>query len=87
MLFLIPAAFDFPVSKWDILVRLGFGFCDKHFPNKNGFAENFLLEAGLKYPITSLFSVSLRYSHISNAGLGDFNPGVDNIEIAVGFSF
>jgi hypothetical protein len=87
MLFLVPLSFDIPVGKLEVLTRFGFGFSGKHFPNKNGFSKNFLLETGLKYPVTSLFSLSLRYSHISNAGMGTINPGVDNVEIGAGFSF
>ncbi len=87
MVFLIPASFNFPIGKIAVLARFGFGFSGKHFPNKNGFSENFLLETGLMYPITRFFSLSLRYSHISNAGLGAINPGVDNAKISVGFDF
>jgi hypothetical protein len=87
MFFLVPLSFDIPVGRLVVLTRFGFGFSGKHFPNKNGFSKNFLLETGLKYPITPLFSLSLRYSHISNAGMGAINPGVDNAEIGAGFSF
>jgi hypothetical protein len=87
LLFLIPAAFNFPIGKFAVLTRFGYGFSTKYFPNKNGFPRNFLLETGVKYAITRLFSVSLRYSHVSNGGFGKINPGVDNIEMDVGFYF
>jgi hypothetical protein len=88
LFFLVPASFNFPFSKkMAALARFGYGFSAKHFPNKNGFARNFLLEAGVKYAVTSFLSFSLRYSHISNGDFGDINPGVDNIEVAAGINF
>lgn len=87
MLFLVPLSFNFPVWKLDIVTRFGFGFSGKHFPNKNGFIKNFLLEAGIEYPLTSFFALSLRYSHISNGGMATFNPGVDNVKLGVAFNF
>lgn len=87
MVFFIPVSFNFPIGNMAIITRFGFGFSGKHFPNKNGFVENFLLEAGLQYSLTSFLSLSLRYSHISNASLGKINPGVDNIKISAAFSF
>jgi hypothetical protein len=87
MVFLIPLSFNFPIGKMAILARFGYGFSGKRFPNKNGTLGNFLLETGLEYPVTSFFSLSLRYSHISNAGRGTINPGVDNVKIGAGFNF
>jgi hypothetical protein len=30
------------------------------------------------------WSVAVRYLHISNAGLGDFNPGLNTVQVRLG---
>lgn len=48
---------------------------------------NFMTEAGLGYQFKKGVSISAKYRHISNAGLGDENRGVDTLGIAVGYAF
>lgn len=49
---------------------------------------NFLSEAGIGYKFPSSgWHVALKAEHISNAGLGSKNSGLDGIGLAAGFTF
>lgn len=48
---------------------------------------NFLTGAGLGYKFAKDVSLFVKYNHISNAGLGDKNSGVNTIGIGLGYDF
>lgn len=87
MIFLLPAAFNISFNRFAVVNRMGIGLSDESFPNNNGLHTNFVLEAGLKYTIFDPFSLSIRYSHISNGYRGLTNPGVDNIVLSTEIRF
>jgi hypothetical protein len=54
----------------------------------NSSRVNFLSELGLGYKFPDKpWSLSLKYQHISNAGLSDNNKGVNAISFGVGYTF
>ena len=58
-----------------------------HFAG-NSTRVNFLDELGVGYKFAeSPWSVSLKYQHLSNAGLGSDNAGVNAISLGVGYTF
>ncbi|MBN2731653.1 MAG: acyloxyacyl hydrolase [Balneolaceae bacterium] len=87
MIFLLPAAFNISFNRFAVVTRMGIGLSDESFPNSNGLRTNFVLETGLKYTILDPFSLSVRYSHISNGYRGLTNPGVDNIVLSTEIQF
>lgn len=87
MIFLLPAAFSITLNRLTFVTRMGIGLSDKSFPNNNGLHTNFVLEAGVMYTIIEPFSLSVRYSHISNGYRGLTNPGVDNIVLSTEVRF
>lgn len=57
------------------------------FP-KNSSYVNFLTEFGLGYQFSSIpWHLGLKVQHISNAGLGSSNSGVNAFAVAVGYKF
>lgn len=59
----------------------------RHFQG-NSTRVNFLIEAGVGYKFReSPWHVSAHLSHISNAGTGGDNDGVNGIGLAIGFTF
>lgn len=48
---------------------------------------NFLTGVGVGYKFKSNWHTTLRYEHISNAGLGEHNAGANTVGLAVGFTF
>lgn len=54
----------------------------------NSSRVNFLSELGAGYKFRdNPWSLSLKYQHISNAGLGDENAGVNAVSFGVGYTF
>ena len=59
----------------------------RNFPG-NSLRVNFLNELGIGYAFPDTpWSVSLKYQHISNAGLGSHNSGVNGLSMGVGYRF
>jgi hypothetical protein len=54
---------------------------------RNSTQWNFMSEAGLGYQFERGITVAVKYRHISNAGLGDRNSGIDALGLGVGFAF
>ncbi len=48
---------------------------------------NFLSGLGIGYQFDNPWSLSLKYDHISNAGLGGRNSGVNTLALGVGYRF
>lgn len=55
--------------------------------NGNNSNVNFLTGIGLGYKFKRDFHLTTRFEHISNAGLGDDNAGVNAVTLAFGYSF
>ena len=49
-----------------------------NFTTSAGFGAHFLLHK-------QNFSAELRFQHISNAGIGDLNPGINTLQVRIGF--
>lgn len=59
----------------------------RHF-SENSSRVNFLDELGVGYKFReSPWNVSVKYQHISNAGLGSENAGVNSFSLGVGYRF
>ncbi|HNR31226.1 MAG TPA: acyloxyacyl hydrolase [Candidatus Hydrogenedentes bacterium] len=54
---------------------------------RNSSNVNFLTGVGVGYQFKSNWHATLRYEHLSNAGLGDHNAGVNTVGLAFGFTF
>lgn len=49
---------------------------------------NFLSQLGVGYQFKMVgLNLSLKYQHLSNAGISDYNPGVDAVAVGVGYRF
>lgn len=53
----------------------------------NSGAVNFFGESGVGYKFKSDWHVAVKFSHVSNAGFGDHNSGVNTLGFAFGCSF
>ncbi|MBP8131023.1 MAG: acyloxyacyl hydrolase [Candidatus Hydrogenedentes bacterium] len=53
----------------------------------NSASVNFLTGVGVGYKFKSNWHATLRYEHISNAGLGKNNAGANSIGLAFGYTF
>ncbi len=53
----------------------------------NGSSVDFLTGLGIGYQFGSHWSTILRFEHISNAGLADFNSGVNALRLGIGYRF
>lgn len=53
----------------------------------NSASLNFLTGVGVGYKFKSHWHATLRYEHISNAGLGENNAGANSIGLAFGYTF
>lgn len=53
----------------------------------NSCRVNFLSEAGIGYKFTDGWHVTLKLDHISNAGLGEYNGGINGLGLAAGYTF
>lgn len=53
----------------------------------NSASLNFLTGVGVGYKFKNNWHATLRYEHISNAGLGEHNAGANAVGLAVGFTF
>ncbi len=58
----------------------------RHFEN-NSSSINFLTEAGVGYRFPEHWHVSVKFQHISNAGLGGCNSGANGVTLALGYTF
>ena len=54
------------------------GTAQINFTTSAGFGAHFLLSK-------HNFSAELRFQHISNAGIGDLNPGINTLQVRIGF--
>ena len=55
--------------------------------DRNSSSLNFITEAGVGYQFRSHAFVSVKWRHISNAGLGSRNAGANGVGIGVGWRF
>ncbi len=55
--------------------------------NENSSRINFLDELGVGYRFEKDWHLSVKYQHISNAGLGSDNAGVNAISLGIGYTF
>ncbi len=53
----------------------------------NGSAVDFLTGLGVGYQFGSHWQTILRFEHVSNAGLADFNSGVNALRVGMGYRF
>ena len=67
----------------------GFGFLlfEEHFPNNNGTLLNVTIDASIGYNFriseNSSLAIGYRFHHLSNAGTGKVNPGIDSNMIVI----
>lgn len=64
---------------------VAFGHTEKFNGNDSNF--NFLTGGGIGYKFKNDFHTILKYEHISNAGIGSPNRGVNTIGLGFGYSF
>jgi len=65
----------------------GVAFGHKNQFNGNSSNFNFLTGAGVGYKFKNNMHTILKYEHISNAGIGSQNRGVNAVGLGIGFSF
>ncbi|MDX1619056.1 MAG: acyloxyacyl hydrolase [Balneolaceae bacterium] len=60
------------------ILKVGAVVFNRRFPTDSGIPFNFILDAGYSFN-----HLRLSYVHISNAGLGRLNAGMDTIQILI----
>jgi hypothetical protein len=79
---MVPARLTIPFGNLFTGIGVGIFLFDDRFPNDEGTLLNVTIDAsiGYKFRITesNYFSISYRFHHLSNAGRGNANPGIDS---------
>lgn len=79
---MVPARLIIPFGNLFTGIGVGIFLFDDRFPNNEGTLLNVTIDAciGYKFRITEKndFSISYRFHHLSNAGRGNVNPGIDS---------
>lgn len=65
----------------------GHAIYHEHRISGNSSNFNFLIGAGLGYQFPNNWHAIIRYDHISNAGIGNRNAGVNAIGLGIGYRF
>lgn len=85
---IVPARVSLPIgnrfNKGYPFTEIGLGIFlfEERFPNQEGTLLNITIDASIGYNFRlsekNHFSISYRFHHLSNAGRGDVNPGIDS---------
>lgn len=79
---MVPARLTIPFGNLFTSIGAGIFLFDDRFPNDEGTLLNVTIDASIGYNFriseNNNFSISYRFHHLSNAGRGNANPGIDS---------
>ncbi len=92
---IVPLRFTVPITRsgsrnhFYADTGLGFILFEKKFPNPDGTNLNVTIDLGIGYQFrisqNNSLSIGYRFHHLSNAGVGNINPGLDSNMIFISF--
>ena len=69
-------------NKWKLIPSFGFGYYDDGNGKNLGNAIEFRTTLEINYQLDNLERIGISFGHISNANIGDKNPGVEIISFS-----
>ena len=69
-------------NKWKLIPSFGFGYYDDGNGKNIGNAIEFRTTLEINYQLDNLERIGISFGHISNANIGDKNPGVEIISFS-----
>ena len=74
-------------DRWSVIPSISAGYYNNGADDDLGYDVEFYSQLKLEYQLASKAKIGLGIGHISNAGLGDYNPGAETAYVSYSIDF